>query len=323
MACDKSGKLPLSPNFATLFEALKMRAVLSFAAVCLSVCSIAAAQTALDDKTPKLGLKLIDAREAQAIWKESNLPARMTPKKGMLIAEVMPGSAPDRIGIQSADLLDKIGNRQIRTQAQADAAMALFKVNDLVPITIRRLQGTAWFPTEGKLLCSSPRMIAYSQLKTTGSAVTGTTRSTHFYLDGDANYISPILMVHDGKPSLGLEIRYFDDENWIHMQRITINYGGQKAVINTELFDVNSEVLDGARVRETLVLPQMPNDVEKVLRSEAALMAYRIDGKDYFREFKIEPGDAEKIRAVIAVYDDMVATKNTDLTLGGRIPLLK
>ncbi len=40
-------------------------------------------QQPLDDSYAELGLKLIDTKEAVAMWRQEKLPARATPKKGV------------------------------------------------------------------------------------------------------------------------------------------------------------------------------------------------------------------------------------------------
>lgn len=287
----------------------------------LFISTLAAAQTALDDTTPKLGLVLIDSADGVKLWKQANMPARMAPKRGLLIADVFPGSAAARIGLQQMDLLDKVGNRSVRTMEQVEAAMKTYKVNELVPITVRRVSGNAWLPTEGKILCSSPRMVAYSQLKSSYSAAKQTGRAWHCNFEGKKTFVAPIIGIAGNKPSLMLQIRYQSDD-WIFMQAMTINIDGKTVEAKIPSLQVNREVLGAGEIQETETIA-IPDGLKEMIVSNSSKRILRIDGKDYYREFELDEQWQRDVTAVVAVYEDMVATGNVDVTLGGRIPALK
>lgn len=86
--------------------------------------------------------------------------------------------------------------------------------------------------------------------------------------------------------------------------------------------EVTREVLGAGSVQETHTVV-MPDNLKAMIESKSAQRVFRIDGKDHYEEFTLDEEWQRNATTVLNVYDDMAATGNVDMTLGGRIPLLK
>lgn len=291
---------------------------LSFAFAMLVLAVQSEKSRALDDTRPVLGISVIDANKVVKEWRDAGFPARMAPKKGLLISFVAPGSPAARIGIQKFDLLDKIGNSQVRTLANIDKALEKYQPGEMVPITIRRAVGTGWFPVEGKLICSTNRLFHYAQLKWQGSKVKETLRLHHCQLEGKQNLISPVIVISKNKPTLFLDVQHVGD-NALFLQQVTIKFGGMP--VSSDLRPGIREIdlsFEGPAIAERSVIP-LSAEMELLLRSEGSEKMFRFDGETQYVEEALSEEWHKCVKTVLAVYDDMIATGKTDPTLGGRL----
>lgn len=270
----------------------------------------------LDEITPIVGLQVMDAEVAVDLWKESGLPQRLAPKRGLLITWVPPGSVADRNGIKEMDLLDKLNNKQVRNLKELKDALAKSSPGELVPITIRRQAGTGWHPIKGEILCSSPRLNAYAQMTKVGSQVTGSSFVRHAAFKNVLDLIAPVILVIDQKPQLYLEVKTAN-EDWLFMEELTIQFDGKsvKILVNDRIDDV----ADSRPMCRERCVRAMPKDLEALLVTDAKKRLFRLDGKTSYREAELSLAWAEHVKTTIAVYQDMVETGNLDLTLGGKI----
>lgn len=280
------------------------------------LCFTAQASAQLDDKTPIIGLQLLDAVKAVDEWKEAGLPARLAPKKGLLITWVPPGSVADRNGIKEMDLLDKVNGKSVRDMGDVKTALTKSAPGELIPIVIRRQEGTGWHPIKGEILCSSPRLHAYAQMETTGSQVSGSVTVRHNALSVVGDLISPVIVISDGKPTLYLEVRAVGDD-WLFMQSMTLKFDGQ--TVSVKLPDRDDDVAKQKPLCRERSIITMPDDVKKLMLSNSRQKLYRLDGKETYREDSLSGAWSEHVRTVIEVFEDMQKTGNVDVTLGGRI----
>jgi hypothetical protein len=286
--------------------------------------SSAFCQKPLDDEKPTLGLSLIEARDAAKIWKQSNLPMRLAPKKGMMISSVKPGSEASKAGIQQFDLLEKVGSASVRTIDRINELVVDKKPGDIVDLQIRRLANGAWLPVKGSMKCGTLRTNYYSQMQVSGSVTTGAMQISHMWFQGAKDYIAPIIVINEQKDiKLILEVSSVQSEA-LFPNNLQMRAGANKASIKLEALGGDTDILsDPVRVHQWQRSSiKDTDDIIKMLRDSTPKF-YRLDGRTKYVEETIDETSQSALDVIFAVYDDMVATGNRDMTLGGRVNSMK
>ena len=276
---------------------------------------------ALDDVKPSLGLQMVDTKDALQIWKQNNMPARSAPKKGVMIATVVVGSAAHKAGIKKLDLLDKVNNATVRTVDRVDELLADKQPGDVIDVQIRRMAANgSWKPIKGQVKCGTARTAAYSQMNLSGSSVNQSYRLSHVWFSGRENYVSPVIVCNQSSCSLFVQLSV-DNSEGIHPKSLTIRSGDKTASLQFNGLKIDTDIYTGvgeARVHETISTAITP-EFEALLRSPKGNLQCRVDGFNKYTEFELTELDQSAIRVALSVYDDIVATQNRDFTLGGRV----
>lgn len=299
---------------------MSLRLMFAIGLMVLTNCCHALAQQPLDDEKPTLGLSLIDSRDAQKLWKKSGLPMRLAPKKGLMISDVKIGSEAQKAGVQQYDLLEKVGKNPVRTVKEINELVVDKKPGDLVDIQIRRLNDGVWVPIKGSMRCGSLRTNYYSQMKVSGSVTTGSMQVSHVWFEGDKDYVAPVMAISPDKEiSLMLEISDVSSEA-LYPHQMQMRAGDKLVDLPLKLFGGDTDILtDPVRVHQWQRMSIKPDhDVIALLRSSKPKV-YRLDGRSTYSESAMDEVDQSALDVFFAVYDDMIATGNRDMTLGGRV----
>lgn len=282
--------------------------------VVITSCSTILAQRPLDDTKPTLGLKVINTREAISAWKESKLPMRLVPKKGVFIGNIIVGSEAFKAGVRQFDLLEKVDSKPVRTIERINELIENKSPGDEVELQIRRLNGNAWTPLKATIKCGTERTAAYSQLRLSGSSVTENYQAQHLWFEGEKNYFSPIII--SGKtPSMIVEISLIG-ESAIFPKEVTIKSNDKLASLPIEALKADTKIIDGG-VQQT-VRTKLTDESIELLRASGTKL-YRCDGLNKYAEHEIDSTSKAAIDVVLAVFDDIRATGNQDFSLGGRV----